>query len=580
MGAAEAYIALGETENASDVLKQGLETTANRGVARLLESLETTNTSIPKFTPIITAPHDVNNNTNNIYNPQIGNSNSNIYNRGKMVSDSEWIYYVDTALSPKEVVFLTAELMEREELFYNADECIYRMSADRSKIEELYRGSGEIWSLNIYDGKLYFRDIGLVTLNSDGSTTQITPNRDDIGMSPTGSFIIFDGWIYFYSANIYMDALDADIWKMRIDGSETSFVGKSGVGAGVPGRYTLAYDDGYIYSFLTLQNSMQRGLKKEIIRISVTTGEREVIDFFNDDDDIVLLVENGWIYYYKRRDGMLSRIRPDGSVNEDIALVYFNERSFISIDGDNVFLSMASNSLVSPGIYEIDTTNSIQNNPVSLYLEGRYSYQGYYFENVYPQATQITGLCIANGWIRIGEAINADNTPYSQAMVMSYEWALAIPLDNLEQEELYDKHINNHDYKLFHNMVTTYNPQLDLQLWVRQAIALRERCMTLGTNFSELLKKAMNSYAWHSINYDLEVADVPYDLHDIMTEQEEQPFVISEFSSWLKTFSDNYPSNPSILKSMTENELYNIIEGLQDMAQVCIEGIEILQRYI
>ncbi len=130
-------------------------------------------------------------------------------------------------------------------------------------------------------------------------------------MSPTGAMTIIGQYVYFIGVRQHLTTKTAEIWRMRLDGSEATLLGMSESGYGLPSAFTLAVDDGWLYCYPKYRPAERIVVDKRIARFSLTSGEREVFKPWpeNETPHTIYLIDAGWLYY---QDGQGNY--PDGSI--------------------------------------------------------------------------------------------------------------------------------------------------------------------------------------------------------------------------------------------------------------------------
>ncbi|WP_068747971.1 DUF5050 domain-containing protein [Thermovenabulum gondwanense] len=255
-----------------------------------------------------------------------GNTSSNLVNYGYVVRDGDWIYYIITTNTEKNVGYGISYLYRakpngsQKKLLYSLKGFICDLQIVNNKIyfvagelnePDVYRmntdGTGKIalsthktqedkiWEIVVYGDYIYYKkDNGLYKMNLDGSNPVKILDREDIFeiISVEGNKIYFTIWDDLYSINT-----DGTNFKRLISNAHNYIV-----------------SNGFVYytDFISFKETI-------IGKLDLSTGTETILKKFEYTSDIGLSaidrinVNGEWIYYNDNFNKQIRRMKIDGT---------------------------------------------------------------------------------------------------------------------------------------------------------------------------------------------------------------------------------------------------------------------------
>jgi len=242
---------------------------------------------------------------------EIGNSNGNLANGGRVTYSDGWVYYSyaegifrknDAGIEKKISSVDASHLNVVGDWVYYIDHSeyfdrgyIYRMHLDGSNPELL--SSDFAMYMNVLGEWIYYYSSHIIyRMRFDGSAKELICNSGGWGDTYATGINVANGYIY------YISVIDQDSWeqtiftKVNIETGETTF-GESTYGGGV--GYDLIVEENWAYYGT---NCIEKG-----------SLEGEFPKPLNNDDYSVFNVADGFIYYLPWDGSALYKMRTDGS---------------------------------------------------------------------------------------------------------------------------------------------------------------------------------------------------------------------------------------------------------------------------
>ncbi len=225
---------------------------------------------------------------------RVGNTNYNIANGGQVDEENGW-------------------------LFYSLDDGLYKCKEDGTEKTKIFNSEYGVYDINVIDEWVYFRDLGIYRIKTDGTYYEQIAAEDI-----RGGVHLVDGKIY-----------NGSEYRMNFDGSGKERIYNNNVASG----YTLNIVDGYIYFFDTESYTEN----EKIYKMKLDGSDPQAI---YDGRTDYMIVDNGWIYFADYDNKDLYKMKTDGTEKQLVA-----EAHVMCILENNGWIYYVSDG----GIYKIKT---------------------------------------------------------------------------------------------------------------------------------------------------------------------------------------------------------------------------------
>ena len=225
------------------------------------------------------------NGENSTSDKRLGNTNYNISNGGRVDVENGWIYY-------------------------SLDDGLYKCKEDGTKKIKIFESEGGVYHINVVDDWVYFNNIGVYRIKTDGTCYEQLAGED-----VRGGLHLVDGKIY-----------NSSEYRMDFDGKNKDEIYNMNVASG----YSLNIVDGYIYFYDKEVNTNE----DKIFKMKLDGSELQAI---YDGRTDYMIVDGDWIYYENYKNGDLYKMKTDST--EQQLIVEGTIRGIIECDGYIYYVS-------------------------------------------------------------------------------------------------------------------------------------------------------------------------------------------------------------------------------------------------